>query len=303
MVYPLKEMRITCRYDQASHKNHNVGVTDGLVDYPIDDGGKDSGRDPIYCPCDEMKVTAIRGVGNPLVTNTIWLVSTSKVAAPTFNDYAYITLTHPNDDDIKNLKVGQVFKRGEVICYEGSDGATNNHIHITCGRGNSTSWKQNSNGSWVISGNSLKPEDVFYIDRTFTNEIWGGYIPWIDLPKELIGTPILRNKEKEQLEVIVSNLNARKTPSLSGEKLGTVKMGIYDILDSKEIDGYVWKQIEDFWIATKEGWVIYYPKEEDTCEKQLEELRNNMPKLIYTCKKTGKYIIYLEEGKKLYISK
>ena len=71
MVYPLKYMRITCRYDEASHRKHNIGVTDGIVDYPIDDGGIDTGRDPIYCPCDEMRVTAIKGIGNNNITNTI----------------------------------------------------------------------------------------------------------------------------------------------------------------------------------------------------------------------------------------
>lgn len=302
MIYPLKTMRITCRYDEGSHKKHNVNVIDGVVDYPIDDGGKDSEKDPIYCPCDEMKVTAIRGVGNSFVTNTIWLVSTSKVVTPTFIDYAYMTLTHSNDIDIKDMKVGQTFKRGEIISYEGTDGATSNHIHITCGRGDSSSWKQNSNGSWVISGNSMKPEDVFYIDRNFTKEIWGGYLPWITLPKEQIGIPVPRNQTKEQLEVIVNNLNARKEPNLSSEKLGIVQMGIYDVLNTIETDGYVWKKIDDFWIATQDGWVNYYPKEENNCEEELQKLKSKMPKLIYTCKKTGKYIVYLEEDKKLYIS-
>ena len=55
-------MRITCRYDEASHKNHCINVEDGKIDYTIDDGGIDTGRDPIYCPCDEMKVTEVKGV-------------------------------------------------------------------------------------------------------------------------------------------------------------------------------------------------------------------------------------------------
>ncbi len=301
MIYPMKTMRITCRYDEGSHKKHNVGVTNGIVDYPIDDGGKDTGCDPVYCPCDEMKVTAIRGVGNSLVTNTIWLVSTSSVVTPTFTDVVYITLTHSNDDDIKDITVGKTYKRGDIICHEGRDGATNNHIHITCGRGSSTSWQQNSNGSWVISGNSMKPEDVFYLDPSFTNEVWGGYLPWIKLPRELVGSPVERNTSKDQLEVIVNNLNARSLPGLNASRLGYVQLGIYDILDTKEVDGYIWKKIENFWIATNSEWTIIYPKT-NTCEKELEALKANQPRLIYTCSKTGKYIIYLEEGKKLYLS-
>ena len=292
MIYPLKNMRITCRYDEGSHKNHNVNVKDNIVDYPIDDGGIDSGKDAIYCPCDEMRITAIRGVGNSSVTNTIWLVSTSKVVTPTFTDYVYITLTHSDDSDIRDLKIGQTFKRGEIICHEGVDGAASNHIHITCGRGESTTWKQNSNGSWVIYGNSKKPEEVFFIDRSFTNEIWGGYLPWVELTQR-VGSPVARDTSVKQIEVIVDNLNARISPSLSSEKLGYVNRGIYNIVDSIEKEGYTWVKIDNFWIATNSDWVVFY---DENKEKEIK------PRLIFTCNETGKYIIYLEKGSKLYIS-
>lgn len=292
MIYPLKNMRITCRYDEGSHKNHNVNVKDNIVDYPIDDGGIDSGKDAIYCPCDEMRITAIRGVGNSSVTNTIWLVSTSKVVTPAFTDYVYITLTHSDDSDIRDLKIGQTFKRGEIICHEGVDGAASNHIHITCGRGESTTWKQNSNGSWVIYGNSKKPEEVFFIDRSFTNEIWGGYLPWVELTQK-VGSPVARDTSVKQIEVIVDNLNARISPSLSSEKLGYVNSGIYNIVDSIEKEGYTWVKIDNFWIATNSDWVVFY---DENKEKEIK------PRLIFTCNETGKYIIYLEKGSKLYIS-
>ena len=177
MTYPMKYMRITCRYDKGSHRKHCINVKDGRVDYPIDDGGKDIEKDPIYCPCDEMIVTKIQGVGNSS-TNTIWLVSTNLVITPTFVDIVYMTLTHSNDNDFKNIRVGDKFKRGEIICYEGTDGTNGNHIHITCGRGNSNDWYQNSNGSWAIVGNSKKPEDVFYIDSEFTQVLSDGNLMW-----------------------------------------------------------------------------------------------------------------------------
>ena len=84
-VYPMKYMRITQSYSgTASHKLHWYN-SKNYKDYPIDDGGRDSGRDGIYCPCDEMVVTQIKGVGNNKITNTIWLVSTTKVKTPTFS--------------------------------------------------------------------------------------------------------------------------------------------------------------------------------------------------------------------------
>lgn len=308
MTYPMKYMRITCRYDEASHKKHCIGVTDGNVDYPIDDGGKDIGRDPIYCPCDEMKVTAIRGVGNSNITNTIWLVSTSPVVAPTFTDIAFMTLTHSNDSDFTNIKVGDTFKRGEIICYEGTSGATSNHIHLVCGRGDSITWKQNSNGAWVMAGNSLKPEDVFYIDRNFTQELWGGYLIWKDLPQKeeikKVGTPVSRNTSIDQIEVLVDNLNARSSADKTSTSNGYINKGIYNVTEIAEKVDYIWIKVEDFWIATNEsdGWTIYYPKETSvSCEEKLKELENKYPKLIFTCDQSGKYLIYLEEGRKLYL--
>ena len=34
MIYPMKSMRITCRYDEGSHKGHNIDVSDNNKDYP-----------------------------------------------------------------------------------------------------------------------------------------------------------------------------------------------------------------------------------------------------------------------------
>jgi len=302
MVYPLKYMRITCRYDEASHAKHNINVSDGIVDYPIDDGGRDTGRDPIYCPCDEMRVTAVRGVGQSNVTNTIWLVSTTPVVTPTFTDYAYMSLTHSNDEDLRNIQVGKTFKRGEIICYEGTDGATNNHIHITCGRGSSSTWRENSNGSWVISGDSKRPEEVFYLDRSFTEEIWGSYIPWIVLSQTYVGTPVERNNSRYQVEVLVDNLNARISPNLNSSVLGYINRGIYNILGTVNNDGYTWIKIEDFYIATNDNWVKIYEIEETNCQEELEKLKSSLPKEIFVCTKSGRYIIYLQKGNKLYIS-
>lgn len=292
MIYPLKYMRITCRYDEGSHKGHNTDVSDNNIDYPIDDAGLDTSKDAIYCPCDEMKVVAIRGLGQENITNTIWLVSTSKVITPTFTDIVFMTLTHSNDIDLKNIYIGKVFKRGDIICYEGTDGNVANHIHIVCGRGYADTWIENSNHKWVIRGDCKKPEEIFFIDKEFTKVISNGNLNWEYLKRiSIIGTPVERSTKVNQIEVLVDNLNLRESYSTKSKSLGYIKKGIYNVTKICENEGYTWMQVENYYIATNDKWTKYYPKEEI------------VPRLIFTCTKTGKYIIYLETGNKLYISK
>lgn len=171
--FPMETMRITQNpYGDASHHKHNLGVPS---DYPIDSAGVDGGQSACFAPVD-MKVTAIKGIGNS-ATNTIWLVSVDKVKTPTFIDHVFMTITHFNDrDKPKNYKVGQIIKKGEIICFEGKDGASANHLHIEVGKGYSDNWVKNNLGAWVIKGECLPPEDVMYVYTKFTNIVDTGGI-------------------------------------------------------------------------------------------------------------------------------
>lgn len=181
--FGMETMRITQNYNgKTSHYNHSHG---NPADYPIDAAGAGSGQSAYFAPVD-MKVTAIKGVGSG-ATNTIWLVSTEKVQTPTFTDYVFLALTHWNDNDSaikKHNKVGSIVKAGEIICYEGTDGATANHLHIVCGRGSSDNWVKNNKGSWVITGNSLPPEKVMYINDDFTTCASSGGLVFKSMPKD-----------------------------------------------------------------------------------------------------------------------
>lgn len=174
--FPMETMRITQNpYGDRSHHEHNLGTP---KDYPIDSAGVDGGQSACFAPVD-MKVTAIRGIKNK-ATNTIWLVSTEKVKTPTFIDNVFMAITHFNDrDKPKNYKVGQVIKKGEIICFEGTDGGDGNHLHIVVGRGYSDNWLYNSKGSLVIKGDSLPPEQVMYLYTKFTTTIMNeGGLKW-----------------------------------------------------------------------------------------------------------------------------
>lgn len=210
-TFGMREMRVTQSYHgTTSHKSHWSG-SKNYCDYPIDIAGNDGGRSWYFATVD-MKVVAIKGKGNDM-TNTIWLVSTEKVKTPSGEMYVFIALTHWNDNDphIAKLKVGSIVKAGEPICEEGVDGATANHLHLVCGnadKGCGNGLIKNSNGKWVSNGYCMKPEEVMYLDRQFTTEMWGGCLPWVEKPQE-------RNYESEiqqlkaELEVVKNERDSK----------------------------------------------------------------------------------------------
>jgi len=163
----METIRITQNYNGTeSHYNHSHGSP---ADFPIDLAGADGGQSCYFAPV-PMKITAIKGVGNPKITNTVWLVSTEKVKTPTFIDTVFMSLTHFNDNAMK-WKVGDVVPAGQVITWEGTSGAKANHLHCVYGRGYSDNWVCNSKGSWVDTGDCKKPEEVCYIYDKFSKTV------------------------------------------------------------------------------------------------------------------------------------
>lgn len=89
----------------------------------------------------------------------------------------------------------------------------------------------------------------------------------------LKGVPnVERNTSVNQIECTDEALRIRTKPSLSAEIVGHVSKGYYNVLDTKENDGYTWYKIAtDRWCANVG--TVYYPVAEDFV-KQLEEFLN-----------------------------
>ncbi len=86
----------------------------------------------------------------------------------------------------------------------------------------------------------------------------------MDLEKniEKLEEKITHNLNK--IEVKVTELRVRSTPSLNGEILGYAKQGFYNYYEMVDVDGYNWYKIADNqWIAYNEEWETLYPKKED----------------------------------------
>ena len=200
-TFGMKTMRMTQSYNQGNHVPHWKNSTN-YSDYPIDVAGEDGGRSPYYATVD-MKVTAIRG-HEQNYTDTIWLVATENCITPLGNNIKpFIMLTHWNTDDpyIKKLKVGSIVKAGDIICLEGTDGqATGNHLHMVCGdanKGVGNNLILNSNNKWVSNGYCYRPEQIMYIDLSFT-EVYNAdgiefkYIEKQDISKGDLGDNIIK---------------------------------------------------------------------------------------------------------------
>lgn len=245
LTYPFKTMLITQSYlGKTSHYPHTYG---NYRDYPIDEAGKDTGRDPFYAPC-KLKVVRIYGVGNG-GTNTVWLESTEKVVcANGKTDYVTFMLIHSNDSDLRRLYVGQKFNKGDIVCYEGTDGATGNHIHMAVGLGKMTcgGWVKNSNGKWVLStsGGTIKPEEAFFIDPKFTTVVQTKGIDFKTLPKSGSGIKYAAGDYKVTKVGGAGVLRLRKGPAKTypkvkfSEMTSSAQKKVLN-LAGKKVDGYV----------------------------------------------------------------
>lgn len=240
LIYPCKHMRITQSYNgNVSHKPHTTG---NIKDYPIDEGCESTGRSFIYCPCDKMVLKRIYGVGTK-GTNTIWLESTSKVNfADKTQDYFTMMITHSDDEELKKLKVGDVFSRFDPICLEGKDGATAYHFHISVGKGKikGNGWSKNSNDKWVLTTTkgAYKPEKLFYVDKSFTKVISSGYLKFKELSSAY---------SAGYYKVCTAALNVRKGPGTNYDKKGKLFLG--QKIKVTQTDN-IWGKIEnDKWVC------------------------------------------------------
>lgn len=148
--YPSQYIKITQGYGEGTH----------VDSFAIDEAGSDAGIDFLVAPfTGTIKKIYLADA------NEVWLESNDKVLfADGTVDYATIMMCH--DNDVSNLKVGQVIKQGERFYEEGTKGfATGNHCHMEIAKGKftGTGWHQNTAGYWSIN-NGKKPEECYMID-------------------------------------------------------------------------------------------------------------------------------------------
>lgn len=188
-IYPFEHMNITQRYDQGNHIAHWKNSVN-YSDKPWDEACQDSGRS-YFAPKNDFIIEEVLGIdtsNTKAYTNTVRLISANKLTMPCGRtDYLKMSLTHMNEDNLRQVQEGQLLKAGSKVLLEGTDGqATGNHFHVTTNVGNYFGCLKNSNNSWCYTyEKSLLPEEAFYLDSSYTKIVSSNGINFQNLPVEI----------------------------------------------------------------------------------------------------------------------
>lgn len=91
-------------------------------------------------------------------------------------------------------------------------------------------------------------------------------------------SPVERNTNVNQIQTTDEGLRIRTEPSLDGEIVGHVELGYYNVLQTKEADGYTWYEIDkNRWCADIS--TIYLPSKSDPI-KEIERIFNDLKREV-----------------------
>ncbi len=255
-LLPIRYIWITTKMYELSH----IGKP------AIDFGWEKQEHWKCYAPFDGI-IKRIYGEANE-----VWIESKEPVLWAD-GTYDYMTCLLIHLDDISHLYEGKEVHQNEYIGIMGTrgnwqDGTYGRHLHLEVGSGKFTGsgWYQDpSTGKWRINNGVEIPTALMITDDTFVDcDVYNWKKESEVNPIKMVGTPVARDEYKDQIEVYVDMLHCRKAPSLNGEIEGYTNLGIYNILDKQNADGYDWYKIEENrWIAYNEKWEHLYPKKEE----------------------------------------
>lgn len=178
-------------------------------------------------------------------------------------DYMTLWTGHDNHPP----KLNSHFKQGEKYSAMGTAGGVAIHCHLEVQKGKfimPTKYVKTDYGNVYKLDNAVKPFKALFLKEGDLIK----YSPYTwEVAPTTVGTPVKRDETKDQIEVISTILNARKKPSLKGDILGFINVGIYNIIGKATADNYTWYEVEkDMWIAYNKDWEKLLPKKESELE-------------------------------------
>ena len=251
-MYPIKTIRITQRDHQGTHADC----------FATDEAGPDGGISSLFAP-----FTGIIKKIYSKDANEVWLESVEPVLfADGTKDYMTIMFCH--DNDVSDLWVGKIIKKGEAFYQEGTKGyATGNHCHFECAKGKftGTGWHKDNAGYWSINNGKLVTDCLFVDDSYNIIQTLGlnfRNVKEVEIKK--YGTPVARNEYVNQIKINADNVRARTSPN--GEIIGYMNPGIYNSIEFTTIAGYDWHKVEEGLYFANGVWATWLPKKEKPVE-------------------------------------
>ena len=275
MRYPVDYLTITQAYRPASNPTHN-GVDLGW-------NGNYGGQNvPLYAPADGVVNALQEGMNNNTSAGSSW----GNYVKISHGNNVYTLCGHMLKGSINavGLKVGQTVKRGQKIGQMNNSGysfGSHCHFEVYLG-GTGTGYRVDPlKYMYVYTGMTVSPSSLLRDKLLYNNG------PAPAPPATGIGSPVARDENHPQIEVLIDTLNVRQTSASDGKVLGSANKGFYyaDNLPSVVVGGYNRVNIQtDMWIAEneKDGWTKFYPKKvdappiDDSKDKEIAALKANV---------------------------
>lgn len=233
--FPMEYLRVT---QKANGAHSHAGSL------ALDLGGKDTGKDPVYCPFD-AKVVRCRENAN----GEMYIESTAPVLwADGTQDYMHLTLLHAESF---RYNAGDVVQQGAHLYDEGGmsggvAGAAANHLHLEVGRGHSPAYQvKNTSGTWYTPGQVDAQSALWLKESTIVLDD-GGYNWLVDAQTQsYIGKWLL---------ITADNCEYFALPDVNAPE-GKLPKG-----DAYEIVAQGMQELGGTWVQIKEGaglwWVL-----------------------------------------------
>lgn len=152
-----------------------------------------------------------------------------------------------------NWKTGTTPKLGAIAVWNGTAG----HVAVV--------EKIDGDDIYISDYNKIASKTFWYgkIDvNTYNGK--GNFLGYIYNPNEYssedLPDPVEKNSNKDQIYVSASNCRIRTDADINASILGYAAIGYYNVLNTKENDGYTWYKIDkNCYIAGVDS-VVYYEK-------------------------------------------
>ena len=152
---------------------------------------------------------------------------------------------------------------GDIVVYDGTYG----HVQFM---DTDTMYSQYASGN----------KDSFKNGKL--DEYYGVKLGYLHYPSSSV-LPVERNVSVNQIQTTDTDLRIRTKPSLSSEIVGQVQLGFYNVLDTKEADGYTWyKLANNRWCASVT--TIFLPSEDTDIIKDMERYIKSISDNVNTLK-------------------